>query len=221
MCGIAAIFGYGESAPTVDREELLAIRDRMIHRGPDGEGLYISEDRRLGLGHRRLTIVDLTDAGLQPMWDESRTCCVIYNGEIYNYPELRKQISARGRRFVTNCDTEVLLHLYAEKGAEMVHDLRGMYAFAIWDARQRVLFCARDPFGIKPLYFADDGRSIRIASQVKALLASGQVDTTPEPAGHVGFFLWGSVPDPFTIYRGVRALPAGHTLTVREGAAPQ
>jgi asparagine synthase (glutamine-hydrolysing) len=221
MCGIAAIFGHGVDAPPVDRDELIAIRDRMIHRGPDGDGLWISEDRRVGLAHRRLTIVDLTDAGLQPMWNRERTLCVNYNGEIYNYPELRAQLAGRGFQFVSNCDTEVLLHLYAEKGEKMVDELRGMYAFAIWDAKQRILFCARDPFGIKPLYYADDGKTVRVASQVKALLAGGRVDTTPDPAGHVGFFLWGAAPDPFTLYRGIRALPAGHTLTIREGAPPQ
>jgi asparagine synthase (glutamine-hydrolysing) len=221
MCGIAAIFGHGVDAPPVDRAELIAIRDRMIQRGPDGEGLWISEDRRIGFAHRRLTIVDLTDAGLQPMWNSDRTLCVNYNGEIYNYPALRAQLLERGCRFNSNCDTEVLLHLYAQKGAEMVNDLRGMYAFTIWDARQRTLFCARDPFGIKPLYYADDGNSVRIASQVKALLAGGRVDTTPEPAGHVGFFLWGAAPDPFTLYRGIRALPSGHTLTIHEGAPLQ
>lgn len=221
MCGIAAIFAHKENAPPVDRDELIAVRDQMIHRGPDGEGLWISDDRRIGLAHRRLTIVDLTDAGLQPMWSSDGACCVTYNGEIYNFPELREQLAASGRRFISNCDTEVLLHLYAEKGAEMVHALRGMYAFAIWDARQRLLFCARDPFGIKPIYYADDGRTIRVASQVKALLTSARVNTAPEPAGHVGFFLWGAIPDPFTLYRGVRALPAGHTLTVREGGAVQ
>src|SRR2546423_7827228 len=194
MCGIAAIFGHGVDAPPVDRDELIRIRDRMIHRGPDGDGLWISEDRRVGLGHRRLTIVDLTDAGLQPMWNSERTLCVIYNGEIYNYPELRAQLSGRGFQFVSNCDTEVLLHLYAEKAEKMVDELRGMYAFAIWDAKQRILFCARDPFGIKPLYYADDGRTIRVASQVKALLAGGCVDTTPYPARHVGFFLSGAAP---------------------------
>ncbi len=221
MCGIAAIFGYGGNAPPVDRDELIVIRDRMIHRGPDGEGLWISEDRRVGLAHRRLTIVDLTDAGLQPMWNGDRTLCVTYNGEIYNYPALRAKLLERGYQFSSNCDTEVLLHLYAEKGAEMMNELRGMYAFAIWDARERTLFCARDPFGIKPLYYADDGKTVRVASQVKALLAGGRVDTAPDPAGHVGFFLWGSVPDPFTNYRGIRAVPAGHTLTLREGAPPQ
>src|SRR2546423_419681 len=221
MCGIAAIFGHGVDAPPVDRDELIAIRDRMIHRGPDGEGLWISEDHRVGLAHRRLTIVDLTDAGLQPMWNSDRTLCVNYNGEIYNYPALRAKLSERGCQFVSNCDTEVLLHLYAEKGAERMNDLRSMYAFTIWDARKRTLFCARDPFGIKPLYYTDDGKSVRIASQVNALLAGGRVDTTPDPAGHVSFFLWGAVPDPFTLFRGVRALPAGHTLTIREGAPPQ
>ncbi len=221
MCGIAAIFGHGVDAPPVDRNELIAIRDRMIHRGPDGEGLWISEDRRLGLAHRRLTIVDLSDAGLQPMWNRDRTLCVNYNGEIYNYPELRQELSARGFQFDSHCDTEVLLHLYSEKGPEMMNELRGMYAFTIWDAKQRTLFCARDPFGIKPLYYADDGKTVRIASQVKALVAGGRVDTTVDPAGHVGFFLWGAVPDPFTLYRGIRALPAGHTLTLREGSLPE
>ena len=221
MCGIAAIFGYGESAPPVDREELLAIRDRMIQRGPDGDGLWISEDRRLGLAHRRLTIVDLTDAGLQPMWNGDRSLCITFNGEIYNYPELRAQLSAKGYNFQSNCDTEVLLHLFAEKGAEMVDDLRGMYAFAIWDVRRSTLFLARDPFGIKPLYYADDGQTLRLASQVKALLAGKHVDTAPDPAAHVGFFLWGSVPDPFTLYRGVQSLPAGHSLTLRKGGSPE
>lgn len=221
MCGIAAIFAHNAAAPPVDRDELIAIRDRMINRGPDGEGLWISEDRRIGLAHRRLTIVDLTDAGLQPMWSGDQSLCVTFNGEIYNYPALRAQLSDRGYQFRSNCDTEVLLHLYAEKGAEMVHDLRGMYAFALWDVKKRALFLARDPFGIKPVYYADDGRTMRVASQVKALVAGNQVDTTPDPAGHVGFFLWGSVPDPFTLYRGVSALPAGHTLTLREGGTPE
>jgi asparagine synthase (glutamine-hydrolysing) len=214
MCGIAAIFAYSADAPGVDRDELVAIRDHMIARGPDGFGEWISQDRRIGLAHRRLSIIDLSDAGAQPMWSADRTLCVIFNGEIYNYRELRSRLQAQGCTFRSNCDTEVLLHLYAHKGANMVHDLRGMYAFAIWDSVKRSLFLARDPFGIKPLYYADDGRTIRVASQVKALLQSKHIDTAPEPAGHVGFFLWGSVPDPFTLYRGIKALPAGHTLTI-------
>jgi asparagine synthase (glutamine-hydrolysing) len=221
MCGIAAIFAYSADAPPVDRDELIAIRDSMPHRGPDGVGEWVSEDRGIGFGHRRLSIIDLSEAGAEPMWNPERTLCVTFNGEIYNYKALRADLQAKGRRFHSQSDTEVLLHLYAEKGANLVHDLRGMYAFAIWDVKERTLLLARDPFGIKPLYYADDGQTIRVASQVKALLASRKIDRTPEPAGHVAFFLWGSVPDPFTFYRGVRGLPAGHTLTLRAGEQPE
>jgi asparagine synthase (glutamine-hydrolysing) len=143
--------------------------------------------------------------------------CIVYNGEIYNYRKLRKELQAKGYRFTTQSDTEVLLHLYREYGDGMVHHLRGMYAFALWDAGKRGLFIARDPFGIKPLYYSNDGATVQVASQVKALLASGAVDTSPEPAGHVGFYLWGYVPDPYTFYKGIRALPAGATLWVDAG----
>ena len=220
MCGIAAIFAYSADSPGVDRDELIAMRDQMTARGPDGSGAWFSPDGRVALGHRRLAIIDLSPAGAQPMWNADRTRCVTLNGEIYNYQALRAQLQARGHAFHSNSDTEVLLHLYAEKGAAMVHDLRGMFAFAIWDAPNRCLFLARDPFGIKPLYYADDGRTIRAASSVKALLRSKHIDTAPEPAGHVGFFVWGHVPDPITIFKGIKALPAGHTLTINGGANP-
>ena len=136
---------------------------------------------------------------------------VVFNGEIYNYPELRANLAAQGVQFRTTSDTEVLLHLYARNGAGMVHLLRGMFAFAIWDEAKRGVFLARDPYGIKPLYTANDGWTFRFASQVKALLAGGHISRDPEPAGIVGFHLFGSVPEPFTLYREVRALPAGHT----------
>ena len=139
---------------------------------------------------------------------------VVFNGEIYNYRDLRQRLETKGRVFHSNSDTEVLLHLYAEEGEAMVHALRGMFAFAIWDQERRSLFLARDPYGIKPLYYADDGWTIRFASQVKALLAGGRVSRDPEPAGWVGFCLFGSVPEPYTIYQEVRALPAGATLRV-------
>jgi asparagine synthase (glutamine-hydrolysing) len=139
---------------------------------------------------------------------------ITFNGEIYNYPALRAGLEARGAQFRTTSDTEVLLHLYAESGPEMVHQLRGMFAFAIWDDARQGLFLARDPYGIKPLYTANDGWTFRFASQVKALLASGKVSRDSEPAGLVGFQLFGSVPEPFTLYRDVRALKAGHTQWV-------
>src|SRR6185369_7053436 len=148
MCGIAAIFAYSPDAPNVDAGELISIRDHMSARGPDGMGEWFSSDGRIGLGHRRLAIIDLSPAGAQPMVSEDGTLVITFNGEIYNYRELRRALEANGRKFRTQSDTEVLLHLYAEKGAAMVRELRGMYAFAIWDARKRGLFLARDPFGI-------------------------------------------------------------------------
>ena len=220
MCGIAGAFAYQDGAPPVDREELLRIRDAMLSRGPDGAGLWLSNDRRVGLAHRRLSIVDPTERGAQPMASADGRFHVTFNGEIYNFPSLRRELEAKGRRFQSNCDTEVLLHLYAERGGELVHALEGMYAFAIWDDLDKELFLARDPFGIKPLYVADDGRSLRFASQVKALLKGGAVDTAAEPAGSVGFLVWGYVPEPFTLYRGIRALPSGATMRVSRSRPP-
>ena len=214
MCGIAAFFAYGAEAPPVDREALLRVREAMALRGPDGEGLWLSADGRLGLAHRRLSIIDLSDAAQQPMASSDGRLRIVYNGEIYNYRALRDELMAAGRRFTSESDTEVLLHLYQLHGPAMVDRLRGMYAFAIWDEARKAIYLARDPFGIKPLYYADDGRTLRVASQVKALLAGGGIDTRPAPAGHVGYFLWGSVPEPHTLYRGIRALPAGASLWI-------
>jgi asparagine synthase (glutamine-hydrolysing) len=216
MCGIVGIHAYRQEAPPVDRDELLRIRDRMLARGPDGAGLWTSDDGRVGLAHRRLAIIELTEAGAQPMQDPVTGNWIVFNGEIYNHEQLRQQLQRDGVATRSHSDTEVLLKLYAQQGSAMLRRLRGMYAFAIWDARKRELFLARDPFGIKPLYYADDGRSLRFASQVKALLA-GKVDTRPEPAGHAGFMLWGSVPEPYTLYRGIRALPPGHWMRVADG----
>jgi asparagine synthase (glutamine-hydrolysing) len=192
----------------------------MQARGPDGAGEWWSHDRRLGLGHRRLAIQDLSDRASQPMRSACGRFVVVFNGEIYNYPELRRDLESQGRRFQTTSDTEVLLHLYDLKRRDMVHDLRGMFAFAIWDERERSLFLARDPYGIKPLYTANDGWTFRFASQVKALLAGGRISRDPEPAGIVGFWLLGSVPEPFTLYRDIRQLPAGHTQVV-DAAGPR
>ena len=219
MCGIAGVYAYRESAPPVDRAELLRIRDHMRRRGPDGEGLWISGDGRIGLAHRRLAIIDLSETGAQPMASADGRYKVTFNGEIYNYRALRRELEGRGSVFRSQSDTEVLLHLYAERGERMVEALRGMFAFAIWDATERVLFLARDPFGIKPLYYSDDGKTFRFASQVKALLAGNAIDSAPDPAGTVGFFLLGSVPEPFTLHRGIRSLAAGATMRVCSGAA--
>jgi asparagine synthase (glutamine-hydrolysing) len=214
MCGINGIFAYRDETVALDWAELARTRDRMAARGPDGAGEWIADHRRVGLGHRRLSIIDLSVAAAQPMISGDGSFVVTFNGEIYNYRELRDQLVGLGRAFRSRSDTEVLLHLYAVKREAMVEDLRGMFAFAIWDGQRNTLFLARDPYGIKPLYYADDGRTFRFASQVKALLAGGAVSREPEPAGQVGFHLWGSVPEPFTMYQAIRALPAGTTLIV-------
>lgn len=214
MCGLAALFSYHLNAPKIDQLELKLINDRMLQRGPDGEGFWYSDDGLVGLAHRRLAIIDLSETGNQPMalGTQNQRYHITYNGEIYNFRALRSDLQTQGYVFVTQSDTEVLLRLYELYGSDMVHHLRGMFALVIWDAEQREMFMARDPFGIKPLYYSDNGQTIRIASQVKALLAGGAIDLKPEPAGHVGYFLMGSVPEPYTLYRAIKALPAGHWM---------
>ena len=204
MCGINAIFAYGEKAPPVDEGELVAARECMRTRGPDAADLWISEDRRVGFGHRRLAIIDLSPGGAQPMRRDQNV--IIFNGEIYNFRDVR---NALGGTFTSQSDTEVLLRAYEKWGPDMLNRLRGMFAIALWDGAKRRLFLARDPYGIKPLYYADDGATVRIASQVRALIATGKVCKQFDPAGAAGFFLRGTVPEPFTMYRAIRALPAG------------
>lgn len=214
MCGIAGIHAYLDVAPRVDRGELVRMNERMVARGPDGNGLWVNEEGRIGFGHVRLAIIDLSEGGAQPMHASDGRLTITFNGEIYNYRELRAELQGRGRVFRSESDTEVLLQLYAEYGAAMVSRLRGMFAFGLWDADRRTLLLARDPLGIKPLYWADDGWTLRFASQAKALLAGGVVSRDPDPAGIVGFHLFGSVPEPFTVWRSIQSLPAGTMLTV-------
>jgi asparagine synthase (glutamine-hydrolysing) len=214
MCGIAGIVSYHYAALDVDRAELRRIRDAMAARGPDGSGEWFSADKRVAFGHRRLAIIDLAERAAQPMASADGRLVVTFNGEIYNYQMLRGKLESKGYVFRTESDTEVLLHLYADKGEAMVEDLRGMFAFGLWDDRKGALLLARDPYGIKPLYYSDDGWTFRFASQVKALLAGGKISRDPDPAGHVGFYLFGSVPEPYTMWQDIRAVPAGSTLWV-------
>lgn len=220
MCGIAGIVSYHYAALDVDRGELRRVRDYMAARGPDGCGEWFSADNRVGLGHRRLAIIDLDKRSAQPMMSADRRLVITFNGEIYNYRVLRGELEAKGYIFRTESDTEVLLHLYTDKGEAMVNDLRGMFAFGLWDSRKGAILLARDPYGIKPLYYADDGWTFRFASQVKALQSGGKISRDPDPAGHVGFYLFGSVPEPYTIWREILAVPAGSTIWVdRIGAS--
>ncbi|HMI56780.1 MAG TPA: hypothetical protein VK511_01920, partial [Gemmatimonadaceae bacterium] len=166
MCGIAALYSYDDRGVAAGAGDLRAASEWMQCRGPDGSGEWTSSDGRVSLAHRRLAIIDLSDAGAQPMQTEGGALVISFNGEIYNYRELRAQLESKGYRFRTGTDTEVLLHLYADRGEAMMLELRGMFAFALWDERRKGLLLARDHFGIKPLYYADDGRTIRVASEV-------------------------------------------------------
>ncbi|HSP13671.1 MAG TPA: asparagine synthase (glutamine-hydrolyzing) [Thermoanaerobaculia bacterium] len=214
MCGINAIFAYSPSAPPVDPRELLVCREAMRLRGPDAGDSWISDDGRVGLGHRRLAIIDLSPGGAQPMQRSANV--IIFNGEIYNYDELRADLKRRGVEFTSQSDTEVLLRLFELEGEAMLPKLRGMFALALWDGDRRRLFLARDPYGIKPLYYADDGQTCRIASQVKALIAGGRIAKQFDPAAATAFFLRGTVQEPFTMYRAIRALPAGSYCWIDE-----
>lgn len=214
MCGIAAIYAYRSSAERVNDSELEAITISMTSRGPDAGATWVSSDGRAGLGSRRLAIIDPSPAGTQPMWDRERELAIVFNGEIYNHRELRDGLEQGGVSFRSHTDTEVLLELYRRDGDRMVGLLRGMFAFAVWDSRSSAMFVARDPYGIKPLYASDDGGTIRLASEVKALLAGGRVSREVDPAGAAGFFLTGSVPEPFTIRRSIRAIEPGTSFFI-------
>jgi asparagine synthase (glutamine-hydrolysing) len=214
MCGIAGIVA-AEGLERSMEGPVRAMADRMRRRGPDGEGVWMGKG--VVLGHRRLAILDPDARANQPMATPDGRYTIVFNGEIYNFRDLRAELEAAGVLFRTTSDTEVLLALFAKQGEKMLPKLRGMFALAIWDASSRELFLARDPYGIKPLYYFSGRGEFIFASQVKALLASGRIPHEAEPAGLAGFYLWGSVPEPWTLYQNVFALPAGSWLRARAG----
>ena len=221
MCGIAGIVVKPDRSLPDLRERLGAMARAMAHRGPDDEGIFIAGDGRIGLASRRLAIRDLSPAGHMPMANDDRTVWITYNGEIYNAAELRAELESLSYRFRSRSDTEVVLRGYEAWGVEVTHHLRGMFAFAILDARDapgrssdRRLFLARDPMGVKPLYYAQGPDAFLFASELRALLASGLVSPEISPSGLVGYLLMGSVPNPLTIYQGARALPPATRLAV-------
>jgi asparagine synthase (glutamine-hydrolysing) len=231
MCGVVGVWRYGEGPGAVDVAEVEAIRDSMTARGPDGAGTWVAEGGRVVLAHRRLAIIGLGQQGHQPMvLSRCRTdatsppgghdggeIAISYNGELYDYEALRRGLVARGHRFVGSSDTEVLLHLYEEDGIAMVRGLRGMFAFALWDGTTRELHLARDPLGIKPLYVADDGTTIRVASQARALLASPAVDRSSDEGALAALLVFGSIPEPRTAWGGIQSVGAGTAVTVQTG----
>lgn len=210
MCGIAGFMLFdGARDPQGSEAAVRRMCDRMQTRGPDAVGYWSDPTAALTLGHRRLSILDLQARANQPMVSNDGRHVIVFNGEIYNFRELRRSLENLGEIFRTHSDTEVLLKLYAREGEAMLSRLRGMFAFAIWDPQMRRMFLARDPYGIKPLYIARCKEGWLFASQVKAVLASGIVSQEGDPFGQSGFWLLGSVPEPRTWFRDISALPAG------------
>lgn len=215
MCGINGIAFSSRSKKQVDPEVLRRMRDLISHRGPDGEGIFV--DKNIGLGHRRLSIVDVAH-GQQPMFNADRSYVIVYNGEVYDHADRRRSLEELGHKFQNHSDTETILHLYEVYGRDCVDHLRGMFAFAIWDAGKRELFIARDRLGVKPLYYVyDDEGSLFFGSEIKVLLEAGAVK--PE----INF---GALPDQFanhgtsddqTLYQGVKRLLPGHTMVWKDG----
>ena len=211
MCGLIASF----TTPPLSEAAIQRALLRMQRRGPDGEGLWKAEG--VVLGHRRLAILDLDERAAQPMRSACDRYVIVFNGEIYNFKDLRKDLERRGLQFRTSSDTEVILTMFAEEGAAMLPKLHGMFAFVIWDTVSRRAFAARDPYGIKPLYFATTSSGVLLASEVKALLATGEVSRDPDPRGQAGFWMLGSVPEPNTWYRDIQSIPSGHSAWIENG----
>lgn len=221
MCGIAGVLIRRSAGQADARQGLELVSEAQKVRGPDASGLWMAAGGGAALAHRRLSIIDVDARSDQPMHRPDGRYSIVFNGEIYNYQELRQDLESRGHTFRTSGDTEVLLEMYVAYGEAMLDRLRGMYAFGIWDEREGKLFLARDPLGIKPLYYAEAGGNLWFASQVKGLLAAPGVDTREQPAGHVGFFVWGSVPEPWTLYRGIHCLPSGSWIRADRGGMTQ
>jgi asparagine synthase (glutamine-hydrolysing) len=210
MCGIAGLFDSDGREP-VSRATVERMTGAIAHRGPDDDGFHV--EGPIGLGHRRLSIIGVS-TGHQPIFTDDHRFAIVFNGEIYNYLPLREELRGLGCRFATETDTEVILYAYRVWGADSVRRLRGMFAYAIWDAAERTLFLARDRLGIKPLYYHWDGRRIRFASEIKAILADPDARVSLDPLALDEYLTYLYVPAPRSIYREVRKLEAGHTLTV-------
>jgi asparagine synthase (glutamine-hydrolysing) len=214
MCGICGELRFDGARP--DAAALIAMRDRLRHRGPDSDGVFVSPEARAGLGFRRLRIIDLTPNAGQPMTNEDGTVQVVFNGEIYNFQELRQRLAGRGHRFRSRSDTETIVHLYEEKGADCVEDLDGMFAIAVWDERARRLTLARDRAGKKPLFVYRSERLLLFASEMKAFFGHPDARIEPNPESVPYYFMHGYVPGPATFYKNVRQLEPGSVMTIDE-----
>jgi asparagine synthase (glutamine-hydrolysing) len=216
MCGITGVFDL-RGQRDIPRERIERMNAAQHHRGPDAGGVHLAPG--IALGHRRLSIIDIA-TGQQPLYNEDGSVCVVFNGEIYNYRELIPELTARGHAFHTRSDTEVIVHAWEEWGEACVTRFRGMFAFALWDAKRQTLFLARDRLGVKPLYWAElPSGEVLFGSELKALVAHGGLAPALDPCAVEEYFALGYVPEPRTIYAGASKLPPGHTLTLVRGRA--
>ena len=216
MCGISGIIRLNPHDNHVEKK-IKRMQTALQHRGPDDAGICISTDQQAALAHTRLSILDLSPAGHQPMSTSDGRYSITFNGEIYNFQQLRQNLIDQGEKFHSQTDTEVILKLYQRIGADCVHHLRGMFAFAIWDDWEKTCFLARDPLGIKPLYYWQSGTTLVFASELRAVLASGLPGVNLSPEGLYGYLTTGSVPEPHTLIADIHCLAAGHWLYWQNG----
>ena len=214
MCGICGQFSYERQEP-VSQREIERMARSIVHRGPDDEGYYIKGP--LGLGFRRLSIIDI-EGGHQPMSDEQESIQVVFNGEIYNFPELRRELEGLGHVFRTRCDTEVIVLGYKQWGDEVLNHLNGMFGLAIWDEQKRRLIIARDPFGIKPIYYKIEAGNVSFGSEIRSILATAKESPEPDPTALNLFLRYRFTPSPHTVFKGIRKLAPGTMLIFQDGA---
>lgn len=213
MCGITGILAF-DHALEMDERVVTRMTNVLAHRGPDGAGTCVRPDERVALGHRRLSIIDLSDAGHQPMSNEDGTVWITYNGEVYNHAELRAELEGRGHRFRSATDTEAIVHLYEEEGPACVERLQGMFAFAVWDTRRRTLLLVRDRLGVKPLYYAVLPHGIVFGSEAKALLEHPSTPRELDEEAFADYLTFGFTPPPRTMFAGISKLAPGELMTV-------
>lgn len=212
MCGIVGIINRDRTAPCL-KDNVVSMRDLQVHRGPDGAGVYVNQN--VGLGHRRLSIIDLS-GGHQPMANEDRSMWIVFNGEIYNYKSIRNDLVKKGHIFRTESDTETILHLYEDMAENCVSELNGMFAFAIWNDKDKSLFMARDRIGIKPLYFSLTKNAFLFSSEIKSLLANGMVNKAINERVLPEYFIFRDISGEETLFEGIKTLRPGHTLIYKE-----
>ncbi len=213
MCGITGVFHYNNSK-TIENNTILKMRDTLIHRGPDSAGIYVSPDKKIGLGHRRLAIIDLSSAGHQPMTNENKTIWCVYNGEIYNFQDLRSELEKKGHYFHSKSDTEVILHSYEEYGFDCVKKFNGMFSFVLWDEKKRILFAARDHLGIKPFYYTFQNGTFYFGSEIKAILAHKDFKKELNEKGVSHYLTFSSLPVPNTLFKDIKKLAPAHHLVI-------